>query len=308
MLRHLDAQALFDALPDAAIILDRSGRIKYMNPSASLLFQYKEEEVRGQPIEVLIPARFRIRHIAEREILLRNENLNGWGPHRRLMALRRDGSERQVLVRLSSLQSDSLNGILCLVHEYSEMCDLNRKSDEWHQLLRSMAWILEAQASAAVSLENFHEHVSALGMGLVPCFTRSIQVRDLIGQLQRLAQSHLERVAADLIVEEPCEDVCIQLSPSILILALLGFVKICLDAVAPLGERWVKIGLEMQEHRLLIAISDSAFCISEDTFTKNKVEFSVASHLLQRFGGEVLATSASPCRFSVSVPIGMGSV
>lgn len=306
MLNHLDAQALFDAWPDAAVILDRAGRIHYINPSAQLLFQYEIDEIKCQPVEVLIPARFRIRHIADREILIRGGTVERWAPNRKLIALRKDGTECYVLVKLSRLNISQADWLICSLRELTEMSDLDRKVHELHHQFQNMAWVLKAGEGlgSRAAMEIFHEHMAALCMGATYPSSPGIPAKELIEQIRRHSQPYVERVAADLFIEEPCNDAWIQFSPSLLLMSLLGFIKICAEAVAPLGERWVKIGLELQEEKILISLSDSEFSISDDKMQESEKEFFVSAYLLQSYGAELLTSRASASRFCVSVPAG----
>src|SRR5450759_5888920 len=73
--------------PDALIVVDTRGIAVYANTPTRLLFGYAPEELVGQPMEVLVPERFRIRHGAHlsgylrdptnREMGVRMENLFG---------------------------------------------------------------------------------------------------------------------------------------------------------------------------------------------------------------------------------------
>jgi PAS domain S-box-containing protein len=314
VLKHLSTQALFDALPDAAVVLDNTGRIRSMNRSAYLLFQYEMGEILGHPIEVLIPARFRIRHIADRENLMRGGFLEGWGPHRKLMALRKDGSEFHVLVKVSTILIDRVNWLMCCVRDVSLMEEQNQKVWELQQHFQSLDWILKAGAALAPetkldpsSMNVIYEHIAAYCLNASYDPVQMMSVKDLIQETRTRAHPLMERLAADLIVEEFRADVAIVISPSLLKMALLAFIKLCADAVAPLGERWVKIGFEFYEARVMISLTDSAYSILDDSIQKCETEYSVGISLLRYSGGELFTSGSSESRFCLSVPARTGS-
>ena len=58
---------LFDVSPDAIFVTDAQGVIRGANPRAAELFGHTQAEFFGQPIENLVPARFRGRHPSHRE-------------------------------------------------------------------------------------------------------------------------------------------------------------------------------------------------------------------------------------------------
>ena len=55
-------EAFVDAIPDAVAIVDERGRIVLVNAQTEDLFGYAATELTGQPIEILIPERFRQNH------------------------------------------------------------------------------------------------------------------------------------------------------------------------------------------------------------------------------------------------------
>jgi integral membrane sensor domain MASE1 len=50
---------IFDSAPGAMIMVDRAGSINLVNSQSEKLFGYNREELLGQPIEILVPQRFR---------------------------------------------------------------------------------------------------------------------------------------------------------------------------------------------------------------------------------------------------------
>ena len=59
--------SLFENATEGLVITKSDGRILMVNPGACRMFQYSEEELIGQPIELLIPAHYREQHVALRE-------------------------------------------------------------------------------------------------------------------------------------------------------------------------------------------------------------------------------------------------
>ena len=62
----LDSNSLFEKLfefsPDAVLVTDHTGSIVRTNAQTEHMFAYDRQELIGQPIEILIPERFRSVH------------------------------------------------------------------------------------------------------------------------------------------------------------------------------------------------------------------------------------------------------
>lgn len=54
-------RSLFEFAPDAIAVLDRAGRIMRVNAQMEQMFGYLREELVGQPVEMLMPERYRDR-------------------------------------------------------------------------------------------------------------------------------------------------------------------------------------------------------------------------------------------------------
>src|SRR5690242_19150763 len=83
--------AILERLPDAVVAADRTGRIVFVNALAEELFGYPRDELLGQPVQSLWPARVRERYVRNMELYFATEHplrfsTAAWG-------VRRDGSE-----------------------------------------------------------------------------------------------------------------------------------------------------------------------------------------------------------------------
>lgn len=94
-------RGLLESAPDAIVTTDRSGRIALVNSQAERLFGYQREELLGQPIELLVPERFRELHARQRESYTAAPRTRPMGVGLELYARRRDGTEVPVEISLS---------------------------------------------------------------------------------------------------------------------------------------------------------------------------------------------------------------
>lgn len=96
---------LFDAIPDAVILVDPDGVVTLANPQAREVFGHAAEELIGRRVEELMPSRFRDVHKTHRRNYEANPHTRPMGAGLDLFALRADGTEIPVEISLSKLAS-----------------------------------------------------------------------------------------------------------------------------------------------------------------------------------------------------------
>ncbi|MGH7860470.1 MAG: PAS domain-containing protein, partial [Candidatus Binatia bacterium] len=98
-------EALLESAPDSIVGVGSDGRILFVNREGERSFGYRREELVGQPVEVLLPERFRAAHGFHRGSYLALPRTRPMGAGLDLVARRRDGSEFPVEISLSPLET-----------------------------------------------------------------------------------------------------------------------------------------------------------------------------------------------------------
>jgi len=93
--------SLFENATEGIILTDNSGNIVLVNPAAEKMFGYKSDELIGNPIEILIPEKFKSHHHELRAGFYKQPSNRSMGHNRDLYGRRKDGSNLPVEVSLS---------------------------------------------------------------------------------------------------------------------------------------------------------------------------------------------------------------
>ena len=96
---------LIEAMPDAIVMMDGEGRIALANGQAEKLFRYPRADLLGQPIETLLPERYRAKHAGHRNGFFAQPRTRGMGAGLELYGRRGDGEEFPVEISLSPVNT-----------------------------------------------------------------------------------------------------------------------------------------------------------------------------------------------------------
>ena len=153
--QRADAEAryrvLFEAAPDAMIIVGADGRIAFANDQTDRIFGYPREELVGQEVEVLVPQRMRGKHSRLRADFFADPMQRQMGVGLELWGLRRDGTEFAIDISLSPLRIEQDSYVAAAIRDVTERRERDQLIETQRQLERQRA---EAEAGRALLRAN----------------------------------------------------------------------------------------------------------------------------------------------------------
>jgi len=99
-------RAAVESSPNGMVMVDADGLVVLVNREVERLFGYERDELLGQPIEMLVPERFRKGHPEFRLHYLKKPGVRAMGEGRELFGLCKDGSEVPVEIGLNPIETD----------------------------------------------------------------------------------------------------------------------------------------------------------------------------------------------------------
>ena len=109
-----------DAAPAAMIMANKEGRMTLVNKRAETLFGYKRDELIGQPVEMLVPERFRSHYVSFREGYFGDAQARPMGAGRELFGQCKDGSEVPIEIGLKPVHASEGLCVLASIIDISE--------------------------------------------------------------------------------------------------------------------------------------------------------------------------------------------
>jgi PAS domain S-box-containing protein len=193
-------RGIFEYAPDPVVVIDRHGRIERVNAQVEPTFGYKNEELLGRPVEILLPERFRRRHTKHRTNFLGDPHLRPMGVGLELFGRRKDGGEFPVEIMLSPVDAAGGSIVIAVIRDITRRKSkdeaLRESADRLKILSRRLIEVQEAERRS-LALE-LHDEIGQILTGLKLTLEMSArqpasEVRQHLAQAQTLVNELMAR-------------------------------------------------------------------------------------------------------------------
>jgi PAS domain S-box-containing protein len=114
-----DVLRLLDISPDALVIVNQAGSIALVNEQTEVIFGFPRDELVSQPLDLLLPQRYRAAHVAHRERYFSAPRTRPMGVGLDLVGRRKDGMEFPVEISLNPVLLDGVLHALGAIRDVS---------------------------------------------------------------------------------------------------------------------------------------------------------------------------------------------
>jgi len=191
------AEKLFEHSPDGTVASDSQGVIVRVNAQLEKMFGYDRRELIGQPIEILLPERFRDAHVSHRKDYGQQARMRPMGAGLELYGRRKDGSEFPVDIMLSPLEGAGGWQVLGVVRDITERKQaedaLRESRERFRQItenINEILYIKDLREGQFLYINHAYERV--LGQ------TRESLYKDPMSWLQGMHPEDRERLSEKL--------------------------------------------------------------------------------------------------------------
>lgn len=137
---ELTFQLIVESSPNAIVLVNKEGKIAYVNNETEKLFGYTKADLIGQVVEILIPQRYREQHPNFRGTFFSSPSVRAMGAGRELFAIRKNKTELPIEIGLKPIVTVDGTMVLASIIDITE----RKKAEERFRL------VVESSPSAMI--------------------------------------------------------------------------------------------------------------------------------------------------------------
>lgn len=152
---NVSIETLVESMSEGVIFIDKIGKIVFVNSKATQLFKYKEKEMLGKTIDILIPEKYRSVHSSHIQYYFQNPKIRSMGDsNSKLLAKKKSGEEFPVEISLSFLKSNGTTLGMAFITDISARVkaedELKQRNIELDAYAHTVAHDLQAQLNSII--------------------------------------------------------------------------------------------------------------------------------------------------------------
>ena len=321
-----------DSTPNAMVMINQQGLIEMVNAQVERVFGYAREELLGEPVEKLVPDRFRKNHPDMRKMFFTDPQSRPMGKGRDLYALRKDGTEFPVEIGLNPIQTDEGTKVLSAIVDISDRKQKERKIEA--ALKEKDILLGEIHHRVKNNLQIVHSLLDLQSMRLTDPYVLEM-LRDSQNRIRSMALIHQSLYQSKDFAHVHFNTVLESLVPSLIESyqsnqCMVGFeieaedVRVPLNQAVPCGlivnelitnalkhafvgreQGNIRIVLTNSHGGALLQVSDDGVGIPEniDIQQSETLGLQLVYLLAGQIGSEIQMQKSNPTRFSLHIPV-----
>ncbi|HEY9526711.1 MAG TPA: PAS domain S-box protein, partial [Anaerolineales bacterium] len=188
-------RGLLESAPDAMVVVDQQGVIQLVNSQTEKLFGYDRVQLVGEPVEIIVPKRFRKKHSRHRQGYHAEHPTRPMGIGLDLFGLRKNGTEFPVEISLSPLETEEGLLVSAAIRDVTQRKLMEEDVQKLNEDLKQRAAQLEAANRELEAFSYSVSHDLRAPLRSIDGFSHVV-LEDYGEQLPADARGYLERVRA----------------------------------------------------------------------------------------------------------------